>query len=461
MPVADAINEEIFRAYDIRGIYPKDINENIAERVGRAFGAFIGPGKEVLLGRDVRLSGPKLSAQILKGMLSSGINVIEAGVIPTPLLYFTISHRGLAGGIMVSASHNPPEWNGFKMCKRDAYVIGEGGGIDEIKRMVEGVSQSANAAGKHVDKSAEIMKEYLSFLSGKVTLKKGINVGLDSGNGSYAGIARETFAAKGANVTAINDEPDGRFPNRSPEPNQSAMRGITELVKSKELEFGVAFDGDGDRCMFVTDKGTLIDNDIAIALIIKHFLVKGEKVAYEVSCSKIVEDMINERGGIPVLTKIGHSNFKEMMKSRGCRFGGETSGHTYFQEVYGADDGLFSALKMAELVSKTGKRLSTLVDEMTLENGRPKYVSGYVAFEAKDNAKFKIMEKILADLSKRGYKLITFDGVKAITPKGWFLLRASNTTPSIKCRAEAPDSESLNQIMGIAKEVFEKARASS
>ncbi len=258
---------------------------------------------------DVRVSSKGLADRLVDGILSEGLDIVFAGVIPTPLLYFAISRYRLDGGITVSASHNPPEWNGFKICRKDAYVIGLGTGLEEMREMVKKGGFTDRRRGSMEDRSADIVKDYINALSDKIGPLNGLKVGIDPGNGAYSKLATEIFDRKGATVKAINDVPDGRFRSRSPEPNPSTIRDLIELVKVNKLDLGIAFDGDGDRVLFVTEKGDVIGGDTALALLVKGYLKSGEKVAYEPSCSSVIEDEIKAAGGIPLLTKVGHSHF--------------------------------------------------------------------------------------------------------------------------------------------------------
>ncbi|MEM3839190.1 MAG: phosphomannomutase/phosphoglucomutase [Candidatus Micrarchaeaceae archaeon] len=445
------INESIFRSYDIRGIYPNDINEQLAERIGKAFGSYIGKGKSVLVGRDVRLSSPSLSESLIKGLLSADMHIVYAGVIPSPLLYFAISHYKLDGGITVSASHNPPEWNGFKVCRENAHVIGLGSGLEIIREMVKKNRFKSGNQGKFEDKSSVITSTYLDFLGKSIGALKGLRIGIDPGNGAYSAIASSLFMKKGAQVYSINDAPDGSFPSRSPEPTEASIKELVRLVKGNSLDLGVAFDGDGDRVLFVTDSCKVVGGDIMLALLVKECLKEGEKVAYEVSCSSAVEDMINEKRGIPVLTKVGHSYMKESMKKEGCRFGGEISGHMYFKETYGGDDGLFAALKVSEMLSKSGKKLSKLLDAL------PHYENMSFEFRIDDNAKQQVMDRITERLKGSSAQVSTFEGIKVRTPLGWYLLRVSNTTPMIRCRVEAKTTADAEKLLETAKEELEAA----
>ncbi len=449
--MAKPINGSIFRAYDIRGIYPKDIDEEVAERVGRAFAAYIGKGKTVVEGMDVRQSSPALSKKLIDALLGSGINVVYAGTVPTPLLGFAVSRYGFDGGIMVSASHNPPEWNGFKMYMKGGYGIGSGSGMEGIKEAVDNGIAKAGTEGVLLDSSAEILKGYKEFLVSKVGNMHGLKIGIDPGNGSYSGLASQVFMEKGADVHAINDVADGRFPSRSPEPKPSTITQLVDLVRSNGLDIGVAFDGDGDRVLFVTGKGEVLEGDIVLSLLIRQYAKKGDKVAYEVSCSSAVEDMLKEKEGIPVLTKVGHSYFRHAMKSAGCKFGGEISGHMYFDEIYGNDDGLFAALKVADMVAKSGASLSDLAASL------PRYFKKSMEFAVDDRMKFAVMDRIKESLKKGGYGLIDIDGVKAITDDGWFVIRASNTGPMIKMTAEAKNGKRLEELAGMATAELDSA----
>ncbi len=445
------IKDSIFRSYDIRGIYPSDIDESLAELVGRSFGELIGEGRKVLVGMDVRVSSKGLAERLVDGILSEGLDIVFAGVIPTPLLYFAISRYKLDGGITVSASHNPPEWNGFKICRKDAYVIGLGTGLEEMREMIKRDGFADRGRGSMEDRSTDIVRDYIEALSGKIGPLEGLKVGIDPGNGAYSGLATGIFRRKGAMVKAINDIPDGRFPSRSPEPNPHTIGELVALVKSEGLDLGIAFDGDGDRVLFVTEKGDVIGGDTALALLVKGYLKSGEKVVYEPSCSSVIEDEIKAAGGIPLLSKVGHSHFKERMKKENARFGGEISGHMYFQETYGADDGLFSALKMSELLCVSRSSLSSLVERL------PKYVKVYEEFESDDKKKFGIIDAMAKSLSGKGYRIIDVDGVKIVTEDGWLLARASNTGPKIRMAAEAKTEGRARQLLEIGRAELKEA----
>lgn len=441
------IKENIFRAYDIRGIYPSEINENVSELIGKGFGTFIGgAGKKLAVGRDVRLSSESLSTSLINGLVSTGVDVLDLGIVPTPIVYFAISHWNLDGGVVVSASHNPPEWNGFKLCREKAKLVGFGLGLEEVKKLIQSESFKLTKKGKVTNRRDDILREYEAFILDKVTLKKTFEVGIDPGNGSCSCIAKKILEKFGLNIKAINDTPDGRFPSRSPEPTEESISALKELILKENLDFGVAFDGDCDRALFVDDKGNILRGDIVLALFVKHFLKQGEKVVYEVSCSTVVEDEIKSKGGIPILTRVGHSFILDKMITEKAKFGGEISSHLYFGDIYGLDDAIFAVLKIAELLSLKDAPLSQLVNEL------PKYETYRENFEIPDEYKFKVIEDIRERLQKEGYNIITIDGVKVIENEGWFILRASNTLPQIKLTVEARNKEFLQELTKFATE---------
>lgn len=442
------IKEEIFRAYDIRGIYEKDLDEEIAEIIGKAFGTFIGENKKIVIGRDVRISSEKLEKSIIKGLLETGCQVIPIGLIHTPLLYFAIIHYSLNGGIMITASHNPPEWNGFKLCGERAIALGQGMGMEEIKSIAYSQKFNISNKGKIIEKKG-IIEEYEKFILNKVKIDKSLRVGIDPGNGSCSIIAKRMLKKKGLEVFSINDFPNGNFPAHLPEPTEENLKELQELVIDKNLDIGVCFDGDGDRAVFIDDKGRMIRGDMALAIFVDHYLKKEkpEKIVYEVNCSKALIEIIEKKGGIPIISRVGRNFMYRKMIDENALFGGEISSHLYFRDAYSLDDSLFACLKMCELLSQSKYSLSELHDQI------PKYYSIPLKnFDCPDNLKFKIIEEIKDELNKEGYKIITLEGVKVELNNGWFLIRASNTQPQIRMIAEAKDKDSLMKIVNFAEE---------
>ncbi len=446
----------IFKAYDIRGVYPGDIDGSAAEAIGKAYGRFIGSGS-IAVARDVRLSSGELMQHMLKGLKNAGIKTIDIGIVPTPVTYFAIRHYGLDGGIVVTASHNPPEWNGFKLYRKGGEIIGMGTGMERIMELAGHDSDmqtgGATEAQEAIDKSSETIEAYRGFLLTKVHVARRVKAVVDPGNGSYSGLAGRILSEAGVDVHPINNVPDGRFPARSPEPKPETLSGIMKGVVEQGADFGVAFDADGDRAIFIDEKGDVIRGDIAAALFIRNYLKAGEKAVYDVSCSDAVEEEIRRSGGIPLLTRVGRAFLLAKMMEENASIGGEISGHLYFSSVDFADDALFAALKMAELISISGRSLSQLVSEL------PRYEGSVLELDAEDRYKARIIDIVKSELEKSGMRLITIDGVKAIADYGWFILRASNTTPKIRLIAESKTAEGLKMLLDYAKGLYVRAYA--
>ncbi len=413
----------------------------------------MGEGKKVVICMDVRISSPELKKNAMLGLLDSGVRVIDMGIAPTPVVHFAVSHYKLDGGIMITASHNPKEWNGFKFYKKGSEPIGIENGLEEIKKVVwEGTYEPA-AHLPCEDKADEILEGYEQFLLDKTKAGRRVRIGVDPGNGSYSGIARRIFEKMGAEVFTINDERNGEFPSRSPEPKEESLSELVELVLEKKLDFGIAFDADGDRGVFVEGNGKVLRGDRTLAILAKNIIGKGQKLWFDVSCTDAVRESVEANGGIPVVTRIGRTFVSKKMAETGAVIGGELSGHTYFTEMYYADDPMFAGLKMIELVSGSGKSLVDMDGEL------PDYKSATLELQIDDSVKFKVMKKIAAEMSAE-YETITIDGIKVRTDEGWFIIRASNTTPMIKVVAEARNDEALQRLIKIPKEAFNRALSS-
>ncbi len=447
-------NDDVFRSNDIRGIYPRDIDENFARLAAKAYATSLNV-RTVAVSMDVRMSNEKLTRPFIEGLMESGVDVWFIGVAPTPLLYFAVAYYNLDGGVAVSASHNPPEWNGFKMCGKHAKVLGLGEGLEEIRDIMKsGNFVKSISHGTRIDKEATVKKDYERFVTDKIKVGRRLRVGVDPGNGASCGFASGILSRMGMDVTAMNDTPDGRFPSRNPEPKPETLGGLKSLVREKHLDFGVAFDGDGDRVIFVDDTGEVFYGDKILALIVDNMLKPGEKVVYDVSCSDAVTDVIEKRGGVPLVTKVGHGAIESRMLDENARIGGELSGHIYFRETYHYDDAFFTTAWMAKLISDSGKKLSELI------GGLPKYKNAMREFDVGDARKFLVVEKVKKSLEAKGVKTINLDGVKAVTEEGWFIIRASNTTPKIKIVAEAKTAGRVDQLLKVAIDELEEAKGS-
>jgi phosphomannomutase/phosphoglucomutase len=446
-------NKNIFRSYDIRGVYGKDFDEKFAEDLGRAFATFIGT-KEVIVGRDVRLSSESLSKALIKGLTDGGCDVIDVGLVTTPLLYFSVAHLGKSGGIMITASHNPPEFNGFKIVGKMSEPIAEGSGMGKIKGIIMSGKYSMPENIGKVKRYDRLFDDYANFVLKKIKIKKRLKVVLDTCNSVGGLVAPGLFEKAGCEVIAINKDLDGSFPSRPPEPKADNLQALQEAVRMNSADLGVAYDGDSDRAVFVDEKGNVIDSGSLIIMIFaEHFLKKSKdsKVVFDTGCSFAVEDIIKQLGGIPIITAIGTSNIKKGMGEENAIFGGESSNHMYFADTFNFDDAVFASLKMAEIISETG----SLYEKV---KSLPKYP--YMAewvFEYSDEEKFKVIESMKKKFRHSGKDMSDLDGIKLMWNDGWVLWRVSNTAPQIKVYVEAKTDERFEELKNFAKDELTKA----
>jgi len=443
--------DHIFRAYDVRGIFGKDLTEEVATKIGAAFATFL-EGRTVVVGRDVRISGEKLRDALISGLVSR-CNVTDVGVVPTPLLYFAANILQKDAGIMVTASHNPPQWNGFKAFR------GKGGSI--YGKDMETVREYAKAVdpknlgekrGKAVSYEG-IIGEYQDFVQSKIQLERKLTVVADTANGTCGLVAPALFERLGCNILTLNKEPDGTFPAHLPVPKAETLGELMKEVVRRKADFGVGYDGDGDRAVFIDEKGNLIPGDLTLLVFAKDVLQKhhGGKVVYELSCSMAVEEYVKKLGGIPLVERVGHTFIMDKMISEKALLGGEKSSHFYFSDVYGMDDGVFASLRMAEILSKSDEKLSEIVASL------PQYPSVYEKnFECADNLKFAVIEKLRSRFKNIGLKTLDIDGVKLIEDEGWVILRASNTEPVVRISAEARTEEKLKELYDFATRELNK-----
>ena len=438
--------DSIFRAYDIRGVFGEDLTEEVATRIGAAFATFLGEEKEVLVARDVRLSGEKLSKALVSGLLS-GCDATEIGIVPTPLLYFAINRLQKDAGIVITASHNPPEWNGFKAFSRKGCIYGKD--MEKVKQIAKEVDLERLGKKKGKLRSYKrIIQEYMNFVGNKLEIERKLKVVADTANGTCGLVAPTLFKRLGCQILTLNQDPDGTFPAHLPEPKEETLGELKREVVKNKADLGVGYDGDGDRAVFVDEKGNVIPGDLTLLIFAKDVLQKskGAKIVYELSCSMAVEEYIKELGGIPIVERVGHTFIMDRMIEENALFGGEKSSHFYFSECYGVDDAIFASLRMAEILSKSSKKLSEIVDSL------PKYPSIYEKnFECPDNLKFVVIEKLKSRFKDYGLKILDMDGVKLLDKDGWVLLRPSNTEPIIRVSAEAKTEEKLEELYEFAK----------
>ena len=437
------VNKYIFREYDIRGKVNDDFPPEVVLNLGKAFGTFIkrSGGQEIALSGDVRLSTPSLIEQFKVGVLSTGVDVINVGILPTPVNYYSMFKLDVAGAVQITGSHNPPELNGFKMSRNKKSVFGES--IQDLREIIE---KEDFERGEGDEAPYNILRDYKKMISSKINLDKKLKVVLDCGNAAGAVCAPEIFRNFNIDLEELYCDVDGTFPNHHPDPTvKKNLKDLIEKMKTGRFDVGIAFDGDADRIGVVDEKGDVIWADQLMALFLPEIISPGDEILFDVKCSKSLEEMITKYGGKPIMWKTGHSLVKQKMLELNCKFGGEMSGHIFFADDYfGYDDGIYVAARLLQTLSGSSKALSELTDEL------PKYFSTpEMRLEAKsDEDKFKISE-IAVKYFTDNYNCSTVDGVRINFDEGWGLVRASNTQPVIVCRFEATSIEKMDEYKNL------------
>lgn len=440
-----AINPYIFREYDIRGVVDKDLTPEVIELIGKGFGTYMRRHdvQKISLGGDVRLHTKKLSDVMIKGITSTGVDIIQLGLVPTPAQYFSLHKLDVDGGMMITGSHNPPEFNGFKMSLGTAPIYGEA--IQEIRQIIE---SDKFESGQGSVEEYFILDEYIDDISGRLTLQRPVKVVVDCGNGAASLVAEKLFKKLNADATMLFCEPDGRFPNHHPDPTVvEYIQDLIKKVREIDAELGIGYDGDADRIGVVDNKGDIIWGDRLLAIFAKELLSrrKGEKIIFDVKCSQALPETIEAAGGVPVMWKTGHSLLKKKMKETGALIGGEMSGHLFFAEnFYGFDDAIYASARLLELLSKTTKDITELLEDVPQYHSTPEIRAEC----SSDEEKFKIAKKA-ADYFKQNNDVIDIDGVRILFGDGWGLVRPSNTQPVIVIRFEAKTPERLEEIKNL------------
>jgi phosphomannomutase/phosphoglucomutase len=452
------INPKIFREYDIRGIVGQDLDETIVETLGRAMGTFfLGRGqKDVAVGRDCRLSSPGFGAALTRGLLVTGCDVTDLGVIPTPLLYFSVFFKKKEAGVMITGSHNPPEHNGFKMMSGEETLYGK-----TIQALYEIVRKGVYPRGEGRLTLYDIASEYQDYVSRNVCFARPVKVVIDAGNGTGGVVAVPLFRKMGAEVVDIFCEPDGRFPNHHPDPTlPDAMRGLIGKVRDSSAELGIAYDGDADRIGVVDDQGQIIWGDQLLIVFARDVLPgrPGAAVISEVKASKVLYEEIEKLGGRPIMWKTGHSLIKKKIKEENALLAGEMSGHIFFADRwFGFDDAIYASARLLEILSRSTKKLSAMMADLPKTYSTPE-----IRIYASDEVKFRIVDEVRRELATR-YPVIDIDGVRAIFPKGWGLVRASNTQAVIVLRFEADTKDDLaaieKEVRGLLQDVIQNLGA--
>jgi len=428
------INPKIFRAYDVRGVYSRDIDERAAFEIGKAFGSYI--GAEIVVGRDGRVSSEGLFKSFAQGVNWVGGNVVNLGVCTTPMLNFAVAHKGFKGGAIVTGSHNPPEYNGIKLIGEKAVQFSSSGSMMKIRDLVLS-GQAQEAQKKGTVKDFDILPEYTKWLIEKIGPLKPFKIIADAGNGIAGLSATPVFKAFGLKVEELYFEPDGRFPNHQPNPaEEKNLQDTVKRVLGSKADLGIVFDGDGDRAFFIDELGKPVHVTFLLAAIACEELKShpGERVYYDLRFSKKIVEAIRRAGGVPVKTKVGNPFYKEQLILQGGLMAAEYSGHFMYKQHYGLDDGLFSALKVLYWLSRTGKSMSGFVAPYQ----KGVYISGEVNVEVEDPP--AVVKKL--EEKYRDGKIDRLDGVTVEYPRWWFNLRPSNTEPVVRLNIEA-DSEQL------------------
>ena len=437
------INPYIFREYDVRGKVLEDFPEHVVMKLGKAFGTYVKRfgGKEIAISGDVRLSTPQLIDFFKKGVLDTGTDIINMGILPTPVNYFSMFHLGIAASVQVTGSHNPPEFNGFKMSLNKKPFYGKE--IQTLYKMMENMDFDK---GEGTEARYNILSEYNQMIEEKINIERPMKVVMDCGNAAGCINAPSVFNGLGIETKELYCDPDGTFPNHHPDP--TIVENLVDLVsemRTGRYDVGFAFDGDADRVGVVDDTGEIIWADQLMALFLPEIIKNKEPVLFDVKCSQALEDLIIHYGGKPIMYKTGHSVIKNKMRELDCKFGGEMSGHIFFaDDYYGYDDALYVAARLVQLLSRSAKKLSELKSII------PKYFSTpEIRMEAKnDEEKFQITEKAVQYFTEN-YDCITIDGVRIKFVDGWGLVRSSNTQPVIVCRFEAKTVERRDEIKAL------------
>ena len=431
-----SINPSIFKAYDVRGLYPSEVNEEAAREIGRGFVAYL-QAKRIAVSRDMRLSSPSVAAAFIEGARAQGADVVDYGMMGTDMMYYAVARDGLDGGAQITASHNPKEYNGIKMVRREAFPLSGDAGIGDIRDMIAGGQLPPPADRPGGLSQTNVVDDYVSRVLGFIdpSIIKPFNVVLDAGNGIGGLVAPLLFENLPCRTTSLCMEVDGTFPNHEANPLiEENRRDIVERVKKEKADIGIAWDGDADRVFFIDGTGEFVAGDFITALLAEAFLIKnpGSKIVYDVRASYAVKDIVGKYGGTALMNRVGHAFFKRRMREENAIFGGEVTGHYYFRDFYYADNGFIPALLILELMSRKGQTLAELLAPL-----REKYfISGEINTRLKDGTSAEEKMDGLAAMYTEG-RTYSMDGVSVEFHNWHFNVRASNTEPLLRLNLEA------------------------
>ena len=452
-----SIAPEIFKAYDIRGIVDKSLTESAAEAIGRGLGTIATRRgvKKFVVGRDGRLSGPRLVAALTRGLTATGMDVVDIGVVATPMVYFATFHLNTGSGVMVMGSHNPPDYNGLKMMVAGDTLAAEA--IQDLRRLIEG-KQFVVPAKAGTQTNTDVTAAYLQRIVSDVKLARPMAIAVDCGNGSPGDFAPRLYREMGCKVEELFCEVDGNFPNHHPDPAKPEnLKDLIARVRAGDAELGLAFDGDGDRLGVVTKSGNIIFPDRQLMLFAEEVLARnpGAEVIFDVKSTRNLFGWIRKHGGRPLLWKTGHSLLKLKLKETGAPLAGEMSGHIFFKDRwYGFDDGLYTGARLLEIVSKS-KNPSAVLEALPDSISTPELNLDLVR-EGENH-------RLIAELQKTAKfegatEVLTIDGLRVEYPDGFGLMRASNTTPVVVLRFEADNDAALERIKGEFRRVLTQAK---
>lgn len=449
------LDPHIFRAYDIRGVVEIALTPDVVEVIGQALGSLYPQCKTVVVGRDGRLSSKTLSARLSQGLITSGVNVIDIGEVPTPILYYATHKFNTGSGVMVTGSHNPPEYNGLKMVMDSKTLHGDD--IQSIYQCLEENKLVKNAPGKI--QREDLLDDYIERITSDVKLTKPLRIGIDCGNGVAGPAALKLFKKLGCEVIDLYCEIDGTFPNHHPNPSEPEnLDELIDIVKKNNLDIGLAFDGDGDRVGVIDNKGVVLWADRQMMLYSRDVLERnpGAKIIFDVKSSRNLGTVIEQAGGEPIMWKTGHSFIKNKMAETGALLAGEMSGHIFFKERwYGFDDALYSAARLLEIITNqdlsTSELFATLPDAVSTPE--------IIVHLDKDGAQHAFVQKFANQAKLPNAQITTIDGIRADYEHGWGLVRASNTTPAIVIRFEAENDSVMEEIKSAFRKEMSKVDA--
>ena len=444
------LNKNIFRANDIRGVAYEDLTEEVITHLGKALGSLTvdSGGNEFLVGRDGRNSSPDMFKWLTAGITQTGCDVLNIGIVPSPVLYFATHELNCANGVIITGSHNPSEYNGFKIVINGKSLLNSE--IQNIKKIIE---REESAEGQGLIRDVSVLEKYQHKIINDINLKRPLRIAIDCGNGAGSVHAKDTFEKLGCEVLDLYCELDGNFPNHHPDPSRPEnLKDLIDLVLTSNLDIGLAFDGDADRVGVISNTGKIIYPDMQMIIfsesILSHF--PGSKIVFDVKCSKLLSESIENNGGIPIMCKTGHTFIKETLRDESALLGGEMSGHIFFNDRWpGFDDGIYAAARLLEILSEQ-KESTNLFKKLPHLYSTPE-----INLPSTDDEKFDTVESFKNAFNFPEANLIDIDGVRLEFPDGWGLLRASNTSPVLVLRFEGISEEAIYNIKNKFKQVLE------